>query len=219
MGDAKFMLSWITAITSVVVQMVGMQICFRIVRKGSTGDMSNIPFLSYFICACIWLRYGLLTHIPAVVLVNLTAALLQFSYMTVFYLYCLQRTHLYRQYMIGCSTLFGILAYIKYFVPDEATAKDHLGLLGCLFTVIGYGAPLATLADVLQTKSTESMSFLMCFANLVVAFEWGWYGYLLKDAYIGVPNIFGIILGALQMYLFIKFPSSKTRSTSKALLA
>ena len=57
-----------------------------------------------------------------------------------------------------------------------------------------------------EKQSTESLSFPLCFANLVVPIEWALYGILINDIFVQVPNFLGAILGFVQVALFYKYP-------------
>ncbi|XP_025093653.1 sugar transporter SWEET1-like isoform X2 [Pomacea canaliculata] len=117
-------------------------------------------------------------------------------------------SHFYRLLTVGAVILFLPLIYVQYFENDPAVGVHHLGLVCCCMSVCCTGSPLATLRDVLRTKSTESMSFLLCFFNFVAALAWFVYGLLLKDSFIIIPNIIGGILGLTQVILFCIYPTS-----------
>ena len=47
---------------------------------------------------------------------------------------------------------------------------------------------LSKQAQVVKTKSTECMTFAMCFANFVVSFLWTTYGHLIDDNFVKVSD-------------------------------
>jgi hypothetical protein len=86
----------------------------------------------------------------------------------------------------------------------------------------------------MKTQSTESLSFVLCLANFVVASEWFIYGILINDYFVSVsfikrnlsvnykilfffkiPNFLGAVLGFSQVALFCKFPSQSIATKSK----
>lgn len=212
--EAQDIVSWVATVCTIGVSLVGLEICAKIARKGSPGDISFIPFLIMFISACLWLKYGLLRRVYSIVFVNSVAALLQSMYMCIYYLYSLQRAHLHRMLTIGLLFLFIPLVYIKYYVPDDSSAINLLGTICCCITVISYGSPLASVAHVIKTKSTECMSFSLTTANFIVSLEWLFYGSLLKDVYVQMPNMFGALLCLIQFALFFKYPAKPRPITS-----
>ncbi|XP_014782929.1 sugar transporter SWEET1 isoform X2 [Octopus bimaculoides] len=157
--------------------------------------------------ACLWLKYGLLRRVFTVVFVNSVAALLQGMYMCIYYTYSLQRGHLNRLLFFGIVFLLLPLSYIRFYLPDESSAIDFLGRLCCIISIFSYGSPLASVFHVVRTKSTECMSFPLATANFVVALEWFFYGALLKDFYMQMPNMCGVLLCLFQFALFFKYPA------------
>lgn len=80
---------WITTISTFVVQLMGIDICFKIYRKGGTGDISAFPFVANFTSASLWLRYGILQSLEMLILTNSIGALLNFflfNFVLLFYI-------------------------------------------------------------------------------------------------------------------------------------
>ncbi|VDP10289.1 unnamed protein product, partial [Soboliphyme baturini] len=59
--------------------------------------------------------------------------------------------------------------------------------------------------EVFRTKSTRSLPFPLCVAGLAVSSQWFYYGVLVDDIFIKIPNAIGIILSLLQLSLFVIF--------------
>ncbi|XP_069111267.1 sugar transporter SWEET1-like isoform X2 [Argopecten irradians] len=208
---------WMAFTTSVIVQLVGIEVCMRIIKKGSTGDISPIPFLTYFIVACLWAKYGILQNITQVLVVNSFASLLQFLYLVIYYTFTVRKSQFVKLFFVSSLILFLPLIYVKYYQEDEALATAHFGSFCVLMSIVAYGAPFASLNDVMRTKSTECMSFPVVFANFVVAIEWFVYGYTIKDINVQCSNFLGAVLSFIQLGLFIKYPS-KPKQTATSVL-
>lgn len=199
--------------SSFCFQFVGMQICYSIVKKGGTGDMSPFTFISYFVAGAVWLKYGLVQKLPVVIATNAYGAFLNLIYTVVFYTYTgsAKKSQFHRLLFVGGLMLILPLLYVKYYQTDIKLASDHLGTYCVILTVIGYGAPLISLQDVIRTKSTESLSFILILANCLVAGLWTTYGGLIKDKYVQAPNVLGLGLALIQLSLFACYPSSSTK--------
>lgn len=105
-----------------------------------------------------------------------------------------------------------LLTYIKYYTRDHDTAVLHLGFVASGFTIAVYGSPLVSVANVIRHKSTEFMTFSMSLAGFVVSSLWTIYGHLVQDKFITVPNGIGVILGSVQLLLFVIYPSTAQRT-------
>ncbi|CAF0952916.1 unnamed protein product [Didymodactylos carnosus] len=173
----------ICTICTIALFLTGTQICKRIYRMNATGDISGFPFIATFVNCTLWVLYGYSSDNSAILLVNLIGAFLQMFY-ALFYLRYAQD---------------------RYNSTDKLSVVFRTGIICCVCTVIMFGSPLASLKEVVQKQSTDSLSFPLCFANFVVATEWFLYGLLIDDRFVQVPNFLGAILGIIQVSLFLKY--------------
>ncbi|XP_045401219.1 sugar transporter SWEET1 isoform X3 [Lemur catta] len=118
------------------------------------------------------------------------------------------------------------------FLPFLTTEVNNLGWLsygalkgdGTLIVVNAVGAVLQTLyisvylhycprkAKVIQTKSTQCLSFSLTIATLLTSASWSLYGFRLRDPYIMVPNLPGIFTSFIRLWLFWKYPQEQDRN-------
>ncbi|XP_061185682.1 sugar transporter SWEET1-like [Saccostrea echinata] len=214
------LLGWMCTFSSIAVQFVGLEICFKIWKKGTTGDISPAPFAANLIAACLWVKYGLMTTIQSVIIVNSIGALLSLVYVIFFYVYSIRKTLIGRFMVFSCLAICLPYVYIGMYIEDVKLAIAHLGKMCVIMTIVSYAAPLASLFDVFRMRSTEVMSFPLVLAYFIVSIEWFIYGSLLQDQYVQMPNLIGIALGVLQLGLFVIYPKSKTalpQTTSETL--
>ncbi|KAH9519157.1 hypothetical protein Btru_074852 [Bulinus truncatus] len=195
-------LAFVATVTSFTNQFVGIEICFHIVRKGNTGDISPVPFIAFFVSAAIWFKYGLMMKITNVILTSGLGTLLQFLYICFYYVYCTKKTQFYGFFIIGTIILFIPLLYVTFFEEEINVATQNIGLYCAGVGILCYASPLATLSKVIKQKSTSSISFPLCFVNFLCAVEWSLYGAAIEDYVLLIPNFLGIFLGLAQFYLF-----------------
>ena len=81
------------------------------------------------------------------------------------------------------------------------------GLLCCSVGVFFFASPLIKLRHVIMTKNTEVLPFPIILTSFFVTLQWFIYGYLLGDSFIQIPNFLGCILSAIQLTLFVIYPS------------
>lgn len=214
MATLRTVLLAVASVCTILSFLSGFSICLKIKQKGSTMGLSMFPFVSLCVSCTLWLRYGLLLGDPTIVYVNAVGASIGVLYSIIFYVNTPHKRSLYRTMVGPALLLYAVLLYVKYLAEDEDAARPPLGMVCTLWTVVNYGSPLATLAEVVRSRSTESLAFPLCAANLVVGTEWFIYGLMLQDMFIQVPNLLGALLGLGQLSLFLVYPSSSKAPTS-----
>lgn len=196
----------ICTVSTIALFLTGIQICNRIYRMRSTGDISGFPFVATLINCTLWLLYGLVKNNSTILMVNFIGASLQLMYALFFLRYTSDQQHYIRSIAFAGIFLATVAVYLQYFLTEDSVAIQHAGVIASVATVIMFGSPLASLRSVIEKESTESLSFPLCLANLIVPIEWVLYGILINDKFVQVPNFLGAILGFIQVALFFKYP-------------
>ncbi|XP_025770972.1 sugar transporter SWEET1 [Puma concolor] len=159
-----------------------------------------------------WLSYGALKGDGTLIFVNATGAVLQTLYISVYLHYCPRK----RPMLLQTATLLGVLVlgfgYFWLLVPSPEARLQQLGLFCSTFTISMYLSPLADLAKVIQTKSTQRLSFSLTIATLLTSASWTLYGFQLRDPYIMVPNLPGILTSFIRLWLFWKYSQGQDRN-------
>lgn len=78
---------------------------------------------------------------------------------------------------------------------------DTLGYLCIAINIYSYLAPLEQMKPVLKSKDARFIDATTTAIGLLNSGLWGWYGILLGDLPMIIPNIIGIALGSLQLLL------------------
>lgn len=159
-----------------------------------------------------WLSYGTLKGDGTLIVVNAVGAVLQTLYISAYLHYC-PRKH---AVLLQTAALLGVLllgfGYFWFLVPNTEARLQQLGLFCSVFTISMYLSPLADLAKVIQTKSTQRLSFSLTIATLLTSASWTLYGFRLRDPYIMVPNLPGIFTSLIRLWLFWKYPQEQDRN-------
>jgi len=201
----------VTATVSTIIQfMTGIIICWSIKKKGASEDISGFPFIAGVLGCSLWLRYGMLLGDTAMTIVNVVGVLLQLFYTGLFYLYASQRAQFQKQIVIVFSIIASTMIYVQWEMDIE-TAKFRLGLLCCATTLVFCSAPLASLGDVLKSRSTEALPFPLILANVLVAGQWFLYGVAIHNSFVQIPNLMGCLIALFQLSLFAVFPRTSNR--------
>uniref|UniRef100_A0A250YCS1 Sugar transporter SWEET n=1 Tax=Castor canadensis TaxID=51338 RepID=A0A250YCS1_CASCN len=178
----------------------------------SVDSVQFLPFLTTDVNNLSWLSYGVLKGDGTLIIVNTVGAVLQTLYILVYLHYCPQK----HTVLLQTAALLGFLllgyGYFWLLVPDLEARLQRLGLFCSVFTISMYLSPLADLAKVIQTKSTQRLSFSLTIATLLTSASWSLYGFRLSDPYIMVPNLPGILTSFIRLWLFWKYPQEQDRN-------
>ncbi|XP_066218396.1 sugar transporter SWEET1 isoform X3 [Saccopteryx leptura] len=182
----------------------------RMTRR--VDNVQFLPFLTTDVNNLSWLSYGILKGDGTLIVVNTVGAVLQTLYISVYLHYCPRK----RAVLLQTATLLGVLllgfGYFWLLVPNIEARLQQLGLFCSVFTISMYLSPLTDLAKVIQTKSTQSLSFSLTIATLLTSASWTLYGFQLRDPYIMVPNFPGILTSFIRLWLFWKYPQEQDRN-------
>ncbi|XP_058972874.2 sugar transporter SWEET1 isoform X1 [Pocillopora verrucosa] len=210
--DVKQYISWTATICQFGLLSTGIQVCLKIKQQGSTKNITFFPFWSTCLSSILWTKYGILVDDTPIYTIGILGMITQSAYLLFYYINTRDKKLLIQRLMYSFFGVCSLLTYVKYYTADFDTAVFHLGFIASGFTVAVYGSPLASVANVIRHKSTEFMTFSMCLGNFVVALLWAIYGQLVQDNFILVPNGTGVMLGSLQLLLFVFYPSTSQRT-------
>ena len=103
------------------------------------------------------------------------------------------------EYVMFASVTFWLTAIFVISIvlknADRATAAMIVGISSDISSLLYYGAPLATVAEVIRTKDSSSLFVPAIVISAINCILWFFYGLLgVQSALIYVPNIIGILL-------------------------
>ncbi|KFP60084.1 Sugar transporter SWEET1, partial [Cariama cristata] len=96
-------------------------------------------------------------------------------------------------------------------IADARTRLTRLGLFCSVFTISMYLSPLADLAKIVRSKSTRCLSFPLTVTTFLASTSWTLYGLQLRDPYITVPNVPGIVTSVVRFWLFWQYPPGQDK--------
>ncbi|KAI6226491.1 Sugar transporter SWEET [Aphelenchoides fujianensis] len=177
-GETFLSVLSVTATTSTfALFLCGLQICQRIRQRGTTDGTSVAPFLLTLISCTCWLGYGELRKDQTIIFVNVVGFVVQAVYLYYYYVKTRVKSRLNR--LLFLELLIALATY--WFIHSDG--------------------------QVIRTKSTESLPFALCAGNMAVSLQWVLYGILVDDFYMKVPNSIAVLISAVQLSLFVIYPS------------
>ncbi|CAG2122282.1 unnamed protein product, partial [Medioppia subpectinata] len=137
------------------------------------------------------------------IFVNTIGLSLQVLYLIWFYAFTGKRGPLNRQ--IGY--LLVILASVSMVVESRSDPTYLAGLLACMASLLCCSAPLVGVGEVLRTKSSEKLPFVLIASSFVVSLMWLLYGLVINDQFVSVTNGIAVLISTVQLSLFVIYPT------------
>lgn len=127
-------------------------------------------------------------------------------YTIIYYTYAKQRSRIAKQCFLVASTVSLVFLYTLFSPEPMAVIQHRVGLI-CVVVCVGmYASPLATIQQVIKTRSTASLPLPLITAGCLCSFLWSIYGILQSDPFVIFPNSISLFLGILQLSLFYIYP-------------
>ena len=179
-----------------------------IIAANSIGDYSVLPYIVTF-CQCIlWISYASVTPGKSELLpVNIFVCVVEFIYVLIFLRYVDSVGEKRAQLFKTVSTPFivtSIIVLIALFLSSSGASK-FLGVFAVLSNIVMYGAPLAAVKTVIETRSVKYMPFLLSFIGTIASLIWSSWAFITKDPFVLTPNLIGAILGFIQLGVYFKY--------------
>lgn len=185
-------------------------------KKKTTAGTSAIPFLGGFVLTILSLKFGAILRDDAMIRINFLGFALNTGYVVFYYFYTPNEDKNRVWGQIGLAGAFAgaVLAYGEYEDPDKVEFRFGLIFTGFLFALVA--SPFLSLGDVIRNKSTEGLPFPIILSGTVISFMWLLYGFCLNNGTIVFQNGVMLALSAVQLSLFVIYPSTPVAKKSKS---
>ena len=195
-----------------LIQAASIQTCYNIYLMKNVGSLSIIPYVSLFTNCSVWVMYTLITEDYTVMWPNLAGVFTGLGCTCIYHIYSFDN-HL-KVYFVS-FVLIGLS--LKFATTLDTTS---IGIEGCVLATVLMGSPLATIGTVLKERSTAALPLYPSLFTWCNAASWSLYGILIsKDVMIWSPNVAGLILATVQMFMFVLFglPPNNRKKTGSTL--
>ncbi|XP_037075743.1 sugar transporter SWEET1-like isoform X2 [Pollicipes pollicipes] len=183
-----------------------------------TATVSTLCQFLTGVCS-LWLKYGLLIGDPAMITVNFSGLVLQACYLAFYYRFCfgvVSLSAVRRQVLTVVALVSTAYWYMDVYEKDRALAQYRLGCAAATASIGFTAAPLASLAEVIRSKSTEVLPLPLIVATFAMMLQWFVYGVLIDDAFVQVPNLVGTFVSGFQLLLFVVYPRTRKQHVAAA---
>ncbi|KAA3456809.1 bidirectional sugar transporter SWEET10-like [Gossypium australe] len=192
-------------VVSFLVSLAPLPTFYQIYKKRTSEGYQSIPYVVSLFSAMLWIYYALLKKDAMLLItINTFCVFIQTFYIVVYFYYGPKKDKLVTLKLILLFNVFGfgVIFFSTFFLKNTLIRLHVLGYICMGFALCVFVAPLGILRKVIKTKSVEYMPFTLSVFLTLGAVMWFFYGLLLKDMNIAVPNVLGFIFGILQMILY-----------------
>eukprot|EP00250_Pteridium_aquilinum_P000081 c100_g1_i1 orf=58-807(-) len=217
---AKVVFGILGNIISIALRLVApMPTFWRIYKRGTTEEFSADPYVASLVSCEFWLFYGILS--PHGLLIAVDAGIgcaLQAFYLCLYLWFANKQQRVKVVCLLGLSCMAVLIIVVTTLFFIRATIRILImGILSDVSTIAVYYSPLTIVGLVIKTKSVEFMPFWLTFFLCLAACIWTTYGVILRDLFVEVPNAIGVLLGFVQLFLYIIYwkPLDRGLASSK----
>ncbi|KAJ9536133.1 hypothetical protein OSB04_un000687 [Centaurea solstitialis] len=185
---------------------------YKIYKKKSTEGFQSVPYVVGLFSAMLWIYYALLkTNAMLLITINSVGCFIQGFYICFFLFYAPKKAKMESIKLIVLLIVvgFGLIVALTQFLASGINRSVIVGWICLVFSLCVFVAPLGVLRQVIKTKSVEYMPILLSVALTLSAVMWFFYGLLLRDFNIAIPNVLGFTFGIIQMILYFVYKNKK----------
>ncbi|KAH8404507.1 hypothetical protein KR222_009379 [Zaprionus bogoriensis] len=182
------------------------------IRKKGSSDVYPIgPFLGGVVLTVLSIKLGLVMGDQPMIKVNVIGFAINVVFMFGFYYYASKEAKSKLWEKCAYSSLF-VIAVITYANFESAEQVEfRLGMIITAILIWLVGSPMLNLPNVIKKQSTEGMPFPIIFAGQLVATAWTLYALSIHNTVMVFQNLFLWILGAIQLSMFVLYPSTPAK--------
>ncbi|XP_009411666.2 bidirectional sugar transporter SWEET16 [Musa acuminata AAA Group] len=199
-------------IISVLVFASPIKTFWRIARSGSTEDFESAPYVVTLLSSSLWVYYGITKPGGLLVAtVNGVGVVMEAVYVTLFLLFATPQLRAKTAVLVAALDVgfLGAVVLVTSLAVHGSLRVMVIGTICACLNVFMYGSPLAAMKTVITTKSVEYMPFFLSFFLFLNGGIWIVYAILDKDIFLGIPNGIGLILGTIQLILYLIYVNAK----------
>ncbi|WVZ56918.1 hypothetical protein U9M48_007384 [Paspalum notatum var. saurae] len=184
---------------------------YRVYKKKSTESFQSVPYVVALLSAMLWLYYALLSMDVLLLSINAIACVIESVYLAIYLVYAPRDAMAFTLKLL-CSMNMGLFGAMVAFLQSCVQGQRRVSIaggVGAAFALAVFVAPLTIIRQVIRTKSVEFMPFWLSLFLTISAVVWFFYGLLMKDFYVAMPNVLGLLFGLAQMALHLVYRNPK----------
>lgn len=186
---------------------------WRIIKKKSADGFHSIPYSVALFSAMLYLYYAFLkdSNRTMLITINSFGCVVETTYLIIYMIYATKQAKIHTGWLLILfnGVVYGLIILFTMLLCDAKQRLSAVGWICGAFSLCVFAAPLSIMRLVIRTKSVEFMPFGLSFTLTLCAVIWFFYGFLIKDFFIALPNVMGFFLGVAQMILYTAYKNTK----------
>ncbi|XP_061360898.1 bidirectional sugar transporter N3-like [Gastrolobium bilobum] len=194
---------------------------YKIYKKKSTEGFQSLPYVVALFSCMLWIYYALVKNDATLLLITINSfgCVIESIYLAIFLIYAPKNTRLSTIKLLLLLNVcgFGAMLLSTLYLTTGSKRLSIIGWICLVFNISVFAAPLCIMKRVIKTKSVEFMPFSLSFFLTLNAVMWFFYGLLLKDYYIALPNTLGFLFAIIQMVMYLIYRNAKKEALDEPL--
>ncbi|GMF30666.1 unnamed protein product [Phytophthora fragariaefolia] len=209
----------LTIISSILVRISPIPDFYRIYKTKNTGEVAILPVVLLETNCCLLTIYGYLVgNFSPLFFVAVLGVITSSVFIGIFYKFTQERAPVHKLCAVNLLIVVVVIIYTTIALTTTFTHQSRheinvtIGWTTIVASIAMFGAPLATVKKVVQTKSAASMPFAMCLTYAINCLLWVVLCLLAPDKFVMIPNAAGAALGIVQLMLCYIYRPKKTHT-------
>ncbi|KAG2434714.1 hypothetical protein HXX76_007604 [Chlamydomonas incerta] len=187
----------------------------RLRAAGRLGDTNPLPYPMTVVNAAGWVAYGYATANPYIFPANVVGFLAGvFFTFTAFACATKQVQDRITAIMVAASAHYILLGLIGCFALSPAEATRMWGTSAVVILMLYYFVPLSTMVQIVRTRNAASIYPPLAVTAIANGLMWTIYGFAVMDINLWLPNLFGSVIGVIQLLLRLMYGAKPTGSAA-----
>lgn len=183
------------------------QVIMKVIKSKTTGQFPDMPYLVSLVNCALWVMYAIPQQLTQCFAINALGVVLNVAWICVFFVYTDNRKVMGAKITLVLAVIGAVFAIGEIMQWSDA-GTGIVGDVADIFNIGMYGAPLAAVSTVVATRSVETLPILMVLGCLLASIMWGTYAKWIGDYHVGIPNDIGVMLGAIQVIVWLKYKNA-----------
>ena len=212
--------------SNIALQLSPLRLMMDIQLLKSVGDFSAFPLVALTACGFQWSFYGYYAYSVSenagflmLLYANILGLILGGYYLAIYHWNDLKHSSssLGNQIWILCALFAAEVTYCQS-GTDPQSGLLLSGVLSAILSILVSASPMVAIPKILLLKSTKTcLPTDMVLASLLSSVLWLWCGYLLRDPWVWMPNLCGVIVGSVQVGIILYYYIAWRQNVGKLL--